>query len=220
MNDQFLPPPESILQQYKDLNFKGQQPDESVVCFFRKHWITMLPHFAFFGVFLLLIMVLIFNIQSLYDALRPGLFKLLFIITTTLSLLYIHYFFLKIVEHFLTVTILTNCRIVCIAKSLFVIDEKESCDLKMIQEINKHQNGILPSFLHYGDLSVTLSQSAAILRLDKIPNPEFHFRLINRVKQKYIEDRIHMKINLQEQIQKSNFPAHEAQGNQDFVSHD
>lgn len=217
MNDPFLPVSEPIFEQYKDLHFKGQQPDERVVCFFRKHWITMFSHFAFFGVFLLLMMMLLFNIQSLYDSLRPGLFKLLFIITVTLSFLYIHYFFLKIVEHFLTVAILTNCRIFCITKSLFVIDEKESCDLRMIQEINKHQNGILPNFLHYGDLSITLSQSAAIVRLNKIPNPEYHFRLINRVKQKHIEDRIHMKLNLQEQIQKSGISGRETR---DSVSAD
>lgn len=211
MDDQFLPVSDSSQPQYKDLNFKGQQPDECVVCFFRKHWITMVSHFVFFGAFLLLMTFLTFNIQTLYDALRPGLFKLLFIITTALSLFYIHYFFLKIVEHFLTVAILTNSRIVCITKSLFVTDEKESCDLKMIQEINKHQNGILPNFLHYGDLSIALSQSAAIVRLNKIPNPEYHFRLINRVKQKHIEDRIHMKLNLQEQIQQTGILSREAQ---------
>lgn len=205
MDDQFLPISEPIQPQYqyKDLNFKGQQPDERVVCFFRKHWVAMISHFVFFALFLALMAILTFNIQNLYDTLRPGLFKLLFIITTTLSLFYIHYFFLKIVEHFLTMAILTNCRIVCITKSLFVTDEKESCDLKMIQEINKQQNGILPNLLHYGDLCITLSQSAAVVRLNKIPNPEYHFRLINRVKQKHIEDRIHMKISMQEHIQKS-----------------
>lgn len=184
---------------YKDLHFKGQQPHERVVCFFRKHWMTMLPHFALFGLFIILSLWFFFNLSTLYQTFSVGLFKLLFLATVVLSLFYIHYFFLKLVEHFLTVSIITNCRIVALTKTLFIIDEKESCDLKMIQEINKHQNGILPSLFRYGDLTITLSQSAAILCLRNIPNPEFHFRLINRTKQNYIDDRMHMKIHLQEQ---------------------
>ena len=178
--------------------FRGQQPGEQVVCFFRKHWISMLPHLLFLAVFAVLTIIYFFNLHRLHEAMPLALFKIIFLLTAFVSLSFVHYFFLKIIQHFFHVVIITNSRIIAMSKSLFVNDDKEAFDLRMIQEIHKHQNGFLSNLFQYGDLSITLTQSSAILRLTCVPNPEHCFRLIIKAKEDHIDSRIRMKLEMQE----------------------
>lgn len=183
--------------------FHGQQPDEEIVCFFRRHWVTFFPHILSMAAFLIATFLLFFAIPFLYKSLAVGIFKILFLLTVTLSLAFIHYFFLKAVHHFLTVIIVTNSRIISINKTLFLTDNTESFDLRMIQEINKNQNGFLPNLFGYGDLSITLSQSAAILQLNRIPRPDYYFRTISKAKLDHIEARIQRKIEMQNTVREN-----------------
>ena len=185
---------------YQNLFFHGQLPDEYVVCFFRKHWATFFPHLLSMGMFLLATFLLFFTIPFLYKSLPVGIFKILFLLVVILSLSFIHYFFLKAVQHFLTVIIVTNSRIISMDRTLFLRNNTETFDLRMIQEINKNQNGFLPNLFGYGDLSITLSQSAAVLLLTQIPNPDHYFRTISQAKLDHIEARIHRKIEIQSDV--------------------
>jgi len=51
----------------------------------------------------------------------------------------------------------------------------------MIQDVEKKQNGFLKNILNFGELIIIMS-SADMRTIRFAPNPNFHFRLVNRLK--------------------------------------
>jgi len=93
----------------------------------------------------------------------------------------IHRFFLHTIRYFLNIVIITNYRVVEIKKTLFLRDTKESLDMRKIQNVEFKQVGLIGNFLKFGDIHITLGTSE-IKTFSQLPNPDFHFRLLNRLK--------------------------------------
>jgi len=166
-----------------DKLFKGQQAQEEVICFFRKHWITALP--TFIGLFVFIFVEIIFFINFHF-------FRNLFIYNTSMSLLLVgvmmlatahfHKVFMRLFKHFMVVVIFTNSRVIEYKKSLFVHDSQEILDLIKIQDVKKSQEGVIRNFLKYGDLKITLSSSEASKLITFVPNVNFHLRCLGRIR--------------------------------------
>lgn len=178
---------EPVISQ-KDRCFRGQGPDEYVLAFCRRHAVSLVFHVCIF--FLVTVGLILFVI---YYPLLEGLFELDFFrfmlfFTGIMLLYYMHHFFLRLFRHYLSVIIVTNTRVISLTKSLYLINEKEAVDLKNIQEVRKMQSGVLQNLFSFGDLYIILSTSTQGVYLHDIPNPDFHFRLINKAKQAYLKD--------------------------------
>jgi hypothetical protein len=168
----------------KDLYFQGQYPNETVLTFFRHHWILALPHFLvilFLIVFFMSILITLpafatgQNFTNYFQTIITGL--ILFI-----GLL-IHVFFVAGIKHFLNIVIITNLRIIEVKKSLFLKDSQDSLSFMDIQDMKRDQNSFWKNMLGYGDLLIMLPASERIL--SHVPNPNYHFRLINMAKENY-----------------------------------
>ncbi len=170
----------------KDRYFRGQGSDEKVLAFFRKHWLTLLPHFALFFLLIVGMILFVLNYMMLKSLYGGGFFQFLMMFLGLFLVYYVHHFFLILIRHHLSVTILTDARIVVLHKSLYVINEKETVDLKNIQEVRNMQSGLLENIFNFGDLWIMIPMSSQGIYLDHIPNPDFHFRLINKAKQAYV----------------------------------
>lgn len=173
--------------------FQGQQPDEVIVSFFRKHWITVAPHLIGFSLVVLAVGFLAGFLPLVHEYFSRSFFNLLIILSACVVTYYLHHFFAILAQHYMTVVIITDYRLIAFSRSLFFLNEKETVDLKMIQDIAIHQDGFLQNALNYGDLKITLSSSASIVLLRSIGNPDFYFNLINQTKQAYIQRRIEQK---------------------------
>lgn len=171
----------------KDRFFRGQGPDEQVLAFCRKHWIAVLPHIVVFSLTVIGVLLFAFNYESLKELYDGGFFQFLVFFLGILLLYYVHRFFLTLIRHNLSVTIITDARVITIHKSLYLINDKETIDLKNIQEVRNLQSGVLQNMFNFGDLGIELSMSSQGAYIDHVPNPDFHFRLINRAKQIYIQ---------------------------------
>jgi hypothetical protein len=166
-------------------NFKGQMDDEFVICYFRKHWLILLPTVA--------------TIPVIFGLLMAGLFYLPFVNTKSVPVaaavlagffllhIAIHRQFFKIFYYFLHTVILTNHRIVEVDKSLFLRDSKNSIDISNVQDIEKKQSGIFQNLLNFGSLVVYLSGSSAPTVIDMIPRPEYQYKKINQAKADLME---------------------------------
>lgn len=168
-------------------HFKGQQKNEIVHCFCRKHWIVLLPHLL--GIFSALAILLLFiSINHSYIADLIG--GPLYVAATWFFLLgltyYFHYFFIRIFNYYLQILIITNFRIIHLDQTLYFHRNRDSIDLPEIQDIEIQQNGLLKTLLNYGELIITLSSAHASKTIYCIPNPEYHFRKINKTKREYI----------------------------------
>jgi len=186
---------ENAISDNKDKYFKGQTSDENLILFFRKHWIVLLPGiFVFIAVCVLaVIFVMIMFSIGIKNFSPAGRY---FIIIASLSafLAYIHWFFMRMFEHFLTVCILTDNRILALSKTIYTSDLKETAGLGTIQDIKKQQDGIIRNLLNYGDIIITFSSSSAVMILSNVPNVEFHFRAIVRAREDFLNRRGHRTI--------------------------
>lgn len=169
-----------------DYNFRGQMEGEKVITFSRKHWVALLPDILPFALFvgIIITMFLEFSEIKIANASEP-LFQLLVIMSLVAVGVVIHRFFLHIIKFFLSVTIFTNYRIVEMKKTLFLHDIKESLYYNEIQDVEYEQNGFFKNILKLGTICITLGGGNDSKKLTQIPNPDFHFRLVSKLKSDY-----------------------------------
>lgn len=168
-------------------NFKGQQKNEMVLCFCRKHWIILLPYFIGMFVFISAVAGFLFFVPreligSLIDQMTYRIFAFVGLIGFTY---YLHGFFYRILNYYLQTMIITNYRIVNLDQTLFFRRVRDSIDLSEIQDVEIKQNGIVETLFDYGEIIITLS-AGPLKTLYCLPNPEYHFRKINKTKREYI----------------------------------
>lgn len=188
----------------KDLYFKGQQHNETLICFFRHHWIVLIKEFLYLAIFLLIVIITLSKIGTIQDILRGNReLKLLFVTGFLIGTIYIHRFFFRMLNHFLNIRIITDLRIIDHQKTLLFKDTMDAIDMYQIQNIECIGEGLLPNLLKYGDIKIYLSASSAVRTLTYVPNAKFHFRCITRQKEalQQFRDRPHNGIALmQEQV--------------------
>jgi len=114
-------------------------------------------------------------------SLNEPFFQLLVIILFAAAGWLIHRFFLKMINYYTNVVIVTSHRIVEIRKTLFLRDTKESLDLRKVQEVEFKQDGLIANLFKFGNLNIILGNSE-IKTLTQLPNPDYFFRLINKLK--------------------------------------
>ncbi len=180
----------------KDRYFKGQYPDEECIAFFRKHWVTLLPELLMYSIFGIILLVIGFYFTNVVNFSLKSFFpQFLFFVSLLFFTYFIHRFFFRLFNHFLYTVILTNFRIVEVTKTLFIIfirDSQQTFDMKEIQDIQKQQNGFWKNILRFGTLIIMMS-SSDIKTMHYVPNPDYHFRLVNRIKRIYIQQRVQDK---------------------------
>ena len=169
-------------------NFKGQFEDELVLCYFRKHWIQIVPRLA-----LLLVIFILFISGFIFLKFLSGLgfFGELLLLFGVFVLAYIvHRIFLDIFHFYLHTVIITNYRIVEVDRSVLFKDSKTSIDLTNVQDIQKRQSGLMETLFNYGSLVIVLSGTSETLTLSMVPRPEYQFKKINQVKGTYMSRQI------------------------------
>ncbi len=172
------------MDENKDLHFKGQQENEVLICFFRHHWIALVREFVYFFIFVFIVFIVMMKTNDIQKIIHNSReLRLLFVSGFLIGTVYIHRFFMKMINHHLTVSIITNRRIVDHQKTLFFTDTMDAVDMAQIQNIERVGEGLLPNFLKYGDIKIYLSSSAAFRTLACVPNSKFHFRCITRQKE-------------------------------------
>ncbi|MEK7673220.1 MAG: hypothetical protein AAB373_05030 [Patescibacteria group bacterium] len=169
--------------QNRDRYFKGQEDNETLVCFTRQHWIVLLPDLIFFMIFIAFVTVSIVNLPEIKAWVASGIEgKTVFLITFIIATLYFHRFFIKILNYFLCVEIITDKRLIEHHKTVFFKDLMDAIDLSQIQNIEMNMDGFLPNIFKYGKITIFLNSSSAVRTFTYVTNVQFHFRCINRQK--------------------------------------
>lgn len=162
--------------------FRGQMEDEEVVAFSRKHWVALLPNVISFGFFLILVSLTVFLLNKFtLPSISDPYFETLVLILLVAAGWLIHRFFLRMINYYTNMVIITTHRIVEIKKTVFLRDTKESLDLRKVQEVEFKQDGLIANVLKFGNLNIILGNSE-IKTLTQLPNPDYFFRLLNKLK--------------------------------------
>lgn len=168
----------------KDRFFKGQQANEQFICFFRHHWIDLLKDFLIFFIFMGGVIMAIRYAGEIQEILRGDRhLKLFFFTGYLLGTVYIHHFFIKMLNYFVNVGIITDLRVIDHHKTIYFIDSADSVDMSQIQNIERIVEGVVPSLLNFGDIKMFLNASDAVVTFRRVPNVQFHYRCIARAKE-------------------------------------
>lgn len=169
----------------KDLHFKGQYKNEHVITFFRRHWITLLPEIIMVVLFIFVIIFLAIMFGPIaYNPTFKPFFLAAIVIGVPLATYFMHIVFLEFIKHFMQMVIITNYRIVEVKKTIFIKDNEDTLFLENIQDVKKQQNGLWKNIFGFGELVIVMS-SSDLKTISFVPNPNYHFRLISRIKQEF-----------------------------------
>lgn len=153
-----------------DLDFQGKHADEEMVFYFHQHWIRLLWPFVkmiLWNVFVFGAGYATFVIANTEDILTRRLMLNIFTIFFTLT----HFGFLvSLYKYLLYVIVITDKKIHRIKKTLLSINDHQSIDLWMLQDINKCQHSIIQNIFGFG--SIILEAQETVLRLHFIPHVE------------------------------------------------
>lgn len=165
--------------------FRGQIETEKIILFSRKHWLAIFPEIVLFFFFLGMFTLILYAFAHFSPTgPLPLLFQVIVVFLIIAIGLLIHHFFLRLIDYFLNVVVITDHRIVDIRKTLLLHDTKESIYFGEIQDVAFTQEGFLKNVLKFGELYITLGGGKEIKVFTHLPNPDYHFRIINDLKNK------------------------------------
>lgn len=147
------------------------------------------PFFFTFPILLLLFVVLVVlgRLTLMVDLMFVRVFFVFF--SMILTIVFLMMFFLQVINFYFNLTIITDCRILIIKKTVFLKNNSDAIDLTKIQDIAVEAHGILRNYLRYGKLIITLSTSAPPVTIGYVPDPHFYLEWTNRVKREHILQR-------------------------------
>ncbi len=173
---------------HKHRNFKGQLPDEAIVCFTRKHWVQLFPYIftALLVCVFALYLPFLVGRKELEPLLTSGGFFVLSSIIIGAITYALHYIFTKIFNYYLRIILITNQRVIDLNKTLFINDQRLTIMLSEIQDISMERMGIMQTIFNYGTINIVISGVTKTKPLHRIPNPDYHFRKIVQARQEYM----------------------------------
>lgn len=169
-------------------NFKGQQKNEVVLSFCRRHWVVLLPYIIGFLIVASIVAAFLGFVPA--EAISGSMGQMSYRIFAGICLVVmtygLHKCFNRFFNYYIQILIVTNFRVIQLDHTLYFNKDRDSIDLPEIQDITTHQSGIIKTLLNYGELIITLSSVHSSKTLRYVPHPEYHFRKINKTKREYI----------------------------------
>lgn len=155
-------------QQGADINFQGKHAGEQFEFYFYQHWILLawpLLKLLIKDILLISVFIIMFFIIGAVDDLTRRVTLSIFSVFFLLS----HMEFLsRLYRYFLHVTVVTDRRVHRIRKSLLFMDDHQSIDLWMLQDVTRMQHSLLENVFGFG--RITLEAADTSLTLHCVPH--------------------------------------------------
>lgn len=150
---------------------------EEIITTVRRHWFNLAVEGAIDIFIFLVIIVAVLGVDSFalfgqFDVDSGKIVPLGFFFLGFMGLLLWMHFFASWSDHWLDVWVITNKRVIDIEQHGFFRREVSSFQLDTIQDITYTISGIIPTWLHFGDVRVQTASISKNLILRQIPFPE------------------------------------------------
>lgn len=161
--------------------FSGQRDNEDIEAILMKHWVVLVP------TFLVTVMTigLLFTINAGINYLFAEQAEILKYIRTIFDCLYlsiiIHYFFISILNYYLTIVIITNLRIIDVNFTTVFKRHLDALDLHNIQDINMMKKGFWRWLLNFGRITMHNSAGTELFDFKYFKDPIKSYNIINHV---------------------------------------
>jgi hypothetical protein len=174
----------SYSQHPKGIKFANQEPDEVVILFLRRHFITNVPWIA--ATLLLLLLPPVFLlILALVPSITvpPGLTTVLIIFYYLIT---ISYAFGNFISWFYNIGVVTQKRIIDLDSHNILSHNTATANFNEIVDVTVHQRGFFQSTFDYGNVNIQTEAIHANFEFDATPKPTLVSDVISdlRVSQK------------------------------------
>jgi len=152
--------------------FIGQKPDEKVILFVRKYWISFLGFVGLtLGMTLVLVVFLIilaFLSPDFFIAFRSHLI----LISSAYFLFVLAFFLVGWIDYYFDVVIVTDRRIIDIHQRGLFSREIDELDILHVEDVSARTKGILPTIFRYGNVYVQTAGAARNFLFESVPYPQ------------------------------------------------
>lgn len=155
------------LQQPATISFQGKHNDEEFQFSFYQHWIRLLWPVIRTVTYAIVILIVGYLFLSDQTATDPLSRNSILIVLTIAFIGTQGAFVMRVLQYFLTIVVVTDKKIHRIKKTLLFIDDHQSIDLWVLQDIDKRQRGIVQNLLGFG--TITLFAQETEVRLHFTP---------------------------------------------------
>jgi hypothetical protein len=153
------------------ISFTSQEPDEIIILFLRRHFITNVP-WILATLLLFLVPPLLFIGAQLFEVFPFNLpFGLVTVITGFYYLIVLSYAFSKFVSWFYNIGVVTQKRIVDIDTSNILSQDTTAANLGEVVDVKFNQRGFFQSFFNYGDIHIQTEALRANFEFTAAPKP-------------------------------------------------
>lgn len=156
-----------------DRQIPQHRPGEHLVLYLRRHWIYLVWHFSLYAVLALIpVGMYYFFIEHLtFYIENPIVFATLFLLGSVYYLYIVLFFYATFIDYYLDVWIVTNRRIIMIEQKGLFNRTRAEFELSRIQDITAHQQGLLSTFLTYGDIIMQTAGERVHATFKQVDNP-------------------------------------------------
>lgn len=170
-----------------DLDFNGRLKYEQFEFFFRHHWVSFFRCFARSLLIILISSLVIVPAWILMNRMGANQVSgIMAIIMMAGIFLIMNMLCISLINHFFTMIIMTDCRMIIVHKTLYLRNDHDTIDLQKIQDIGVEARGLLHNYLQYGRLVITLSSGHTPIVIEYTPRPHEILERTNRIKRMYI----------------------------------
>lgn len=167
--------------------FPGQHANEQIIVFTRRHWIVMLNSILLVaisvGIYAGLVALLVIFLKLDLSSIAGTVITIVSGIVLLMAWLLLY---VKFVDYYLDVWILTEERIVQIKQRSLFNREIAEFDLSTVQDVSSQTRGVIGTFLNYGKIFVQTAGARDLFEFRYIPDS-------NKVEQQIL--------NLQEKLE-------------------
>ena len=161
---------------FNKYSFRGQRASEEILSVIHRHWFDIVQHFFILFVFLFALIGSLSFLPVLFPELRSGTGATVFLFAESLGLLFLWIFgFLLWVDYYLDLWIITNERVINIEQRGFFVRHVSELDFVKIQDVTSAVEGIIPTFLNFGDVHVQTAGEETRFVFRNVPDP-YHIK--------------------------------------------
>ncbi len=157
--------------------FPSQKPDEKIIMLRRRHWLIAAKIIVRYGLFLLAPIILYLisnNFLTFVEARLEQSYLTGPLITLFLSLYYALtwvLFWYAWIDYYLDVWIITDKRVVNIKQQGLFSRSISEAKLYRIQDVQAEVHGLLPTFFHFGNVTIQTAGNETFAIFEQIPSP-------------------------------------------------
>lgn len=156
----------------KNIAFQNQEPDEVILLFMRRDFITNVPWITLSIVLVLLPPLLMFLLNSTNATIFSIPMNFLLILLAFYYLIVATYAFVNFIVWYYNASMITNKRVVDIDFADLVYRNVAQTKLSLVQDVSYTQVGVIQAVFDFGDVLIQTAAALDNFKLETVPRPQ------------------------------------------------